>query len=122
MNTSNLRVWLDDEPDAPARASMFPASEGWVHCRWPAEVIEHLKTGQVGELSLDNDLGEGSECAKPRTGLDVLTWLEKEVGYGRWTRPLPRIRIHTQNPVAREAMKAALRNIHRLLALSGTVA
>jgi hypothetical protein len=110
-----MKIWLDDEPEAPARAALFPASEGWVHCRWPADVIEHLKTGQVKELSLDHDLGESNGAhSHPRTGMDVLTWLEQEVGFGRWTHPLPRVRLHTQNPVGRDNMKRTLRNIHRL--------
>jgi hypothetical protein len=109
-----MRIWLDDEQEA--RQSWFPASEGWVHCRWPADVIEHLKTGKVEELSLDHDLGESDGAhSHPRTGYDVLTWLENEVGNGRWVHPLPRVRLHTRNSVGRDRMRAALRNIHLLL-------
>jgi hypothetical protein len=43
-----VKVWLDDEREAP---------EGWVHVRTPEEAIELLRAGEVEELSLDHDLG-----------------------------------------------------------------
>ena len=54
-----MKVYLDDERAAPA---------GWVDVRWPEEVIELLKTGNVTELSLDHDLGDDGHG----TGYDVL--------------------------------------------------
>lgn len=53
------------------------------------------------------------------TGMDVLTWLEKEVGEGRWTKELPLITIHTANPVAQQRMKQTLCSIkkhHKIVA------
>lgn len=104
-----MKLWLDDEYEA--RKSWFPSTEGWTHCRWPSEVLEHLKTGTVKELSLDHDLGEGNECLHPRTGYDVLVWLEEQVATGQWKFPLPTIRIHSRNSVGRDRMKAAIRSI-----------
>jgi hypothetical protein len=107
-----MMIWLDDEFEA--RQSWFPAADGWVHCRWPADVIAHLQTGLVTDLSLDHDLGEGSEYEHPRTGADVVKWLEEQVMTGAWPHAtLPRIRIHSRNPVGRDQMKAGLRAIYR---------
>jgi len=111
-----LRIWLDDEPEAPARATRFQAADGWVHCRWPEQVIEHLKTGNVAEVSLDHDLGDTPDSVptKQRSGYDVVAWLEQEVGCGRWSHPLPCIRVHSQNPVGRGKIEACVRNIQQL--------
>jgi hypothetical protein len=75
-----MRVYLDDTRTAP---------EGWVQARWPEEVIELLKTGQVEALSLDHDLGAEGPEADFRTGYAVLSWPGTCVGrmrrdYGRW--------------------------------------
>lgn len=78
-----MKIFLDDTRPSP---------EGWILCRWPAEVIEHLKTGKVTDLSLDWDLGENFSAVQPRTGYDVLDWLD---GQGSDFVP-PDIRIHTQ--------------------------
>jgi len=108
-----IKIWLDDQPEAPARAAQFPADEGWIHCRQPAEVIAYLKTGSVAEMSLDHDLGEGAP-GKPVSGYDVVAWLEKEVAAGRWCHPLPIIRVHSRNPVGRGNIEACVENIRRL--------
>jgi hypothetical protein len=101
---SRVKVWLDDTRDAPP---------GWVRTFTPEEVIGLLRLGRVTELSLDHDLGlEGGESE--RTGYTVLLWLEMEVGTGHWTRPLPGVAVHTDNPVGRDRMLRVLRTIHRL--------
>ena len=107
-----MRLWLDDEYET--RKSWFPAENGWTHCRWPAEVIEHLKAGNVEVVSLDHDLGEGVGFTNPRTGYDVVVWLENEIGCGRWGHPLPRILIHSRNVVGRRRIAAAIRNLTRM--------
>lgn len=96
-------VYLDDERTAPG---------GWVQVRWPEEAIDLLKTGNVETISLDHDLGEGSEYENPRTGYDVLLWIEKEVATGDFTPP--KIIIHTANTPARSKMNLAVRQIKRL--------
>jgi len=50
---------LDDVCEAP---------DGWIHVRTPEEAIELLRSGQVGEISLDHDLGLATSEAE-RTGL-----------------------------------------------------
>lgn len=94
-----MKIWLDDEREAP---------EGWIKVRWPEDVIKYLKTCKVTELSLDHDLGDSE-----KNGYQVLLWLEEAIVSGSLPENfnLPEIRIHTQNPVAKERMKAALESI-----------
>ena len=108
-----MKIWLDDEFDA--RKDWFPVSDGWIHCRWPLEVIGHLQTGTVTDMSLDHDLGEGNEVPYPRTGYDVIRWLENEVGFERWKQPLPRISFHSQNPEGKRRMEQGLKQIMRMI-------
>ncbi len=103
-----MQVWLDDEYEMRKRDF-----EGWTHCRWPDEVIALLKTGKVTDLSLDHDLGEGREFVSPRTGYDVVLWIEKEVVENPAFIP-PRITVHSRNPSAREKMVLGIRTIIRL--------
>ena len=96
-----MKVWLDDERKAP---------EGWVHVKTPLQAIELLKTGNVEEISLDNDLGMFN-YQPPNEGYHVANYIEEAAITGT-LKPL-KIRIHTQNPVARDKMKAAIRNAYR---------
>ena len=98
-----MRVYLDDEREAP---------EGWVRVRTAAEAIAKLRTGQVDEISLDNDLGAEEVCG---TGYGVICWIETMTATVRDFTP-PEIHIHTANPVAREKMLAARRKIYKELA------
>lgn len=97
-----MRVWLDDERPAP---------EGWTACRWPADAIALLETGQVTHLSLDHDLGEDSSYANPRTGMDVVRWLEEAVVVRGFK--LPRCAVHSMNPVAGPLMRQILHALWR---------
>lgn len=94
-----MRVYLDDERPCP---------EGWVPARWPDEVIAHLKTGTVTDLSLDHDLGNDERG----TGNDVVLWIEKEVALNGF-RP-PEIRVHSANVSARVKMESGIAQIKRL--------
>ena len=99
MNPSKLKVYLDDERQAPP---------GWRQVRWPDEAIELLETGHVEELSLDHDLGDDERG----TGYDVVTWIERAVVTTGF-RP-PRMKVHSANPSARQKMEAGIRAIERL--------
>ena len=94
-----MRIYLDDERVAPA---------GWVQARWPDEVIEYLKSGDVTELSLDHDLGDDERG----TGYDVVLWLEEAVAT-RGFMP-PRVAVHPANTSAKLKMEAGIRSIRRL--------
>jgi hypothetical protein len=98
-----MRIYLDDVRDTP---------EGWVRCYFPEEVIELLKTGEVEELSLDFDLGFRGE-EEWRTGEVPLQWLEEQVFTGQWHFPLPKIIVHSANPVGRARLKRAIDAIER---------
>jgi len=96
--SGGLKVFLDDERPTPP---------GWVHARWPEDVIRLLKTGRVEEISLDHDLGDD----RHGTGYDVILWIEEAVAT-RGFNP-PRIRVHSANPSARQKMEAGIRSIER---------
>src|SRR5689334_10309963 len=99
-----MKVWLDDVREAP---------KGWVHVRTPEEAIEHLRSGDVEEISLDHDLGLATPESE-RTGYDVLAWLEEAVATRTWERPIPVIHVHSANPVGWQRMQQAIKSIRRL--------
>lgn len=92
---------------------MREAPPGWVRTYTPEETVELLQTGEVTELSLDHDLGLDTP-ERERTGYDVLSWLEREIGEGRWTFAIPRIEIHSANAPGRLRMQRAIEAIQRL--------
>ena len=94
-----MKVYLDDERKPP---------EGWRLVRWPDEVIELLKMGEVEHLSLDHDLGND----RRGTGYDVLLWLEREVALNGFVPP--RLKVHSANTAARQRMEQAIVSIERL--------
>ena len=94
-----MKVFLDDERIAP---------DGWVQARWPDDVINLLKSGNVTHLSLDHDLGDDQHG----TGYDVLLWIEQEVALHRFVPP--EVTIHTANPAARQRMLAAVDSIIKI--------
>lgn len=93
-----MKIYLDDERQPP---------EGWLLVRWPDEVIEHLKSGQVTHISLDHDLGDDARG----TGYDVILWLEEAVVKQGFIPPA--IQIHTANVSARAKMTAGAHAIMR---------
>ena len=111
------KVWLDDKPQVPWRAAMFPAPE-WTHTRWPKDTIELLKTGTVTELSLDHDLDDkdAADAAgrKEITGYDVVLWIEEQVKKHGFRPPV--IRVHSQNGPGRDRIMAAVRQIEKYAA------
>lgn len=106
-----MKVWLDDQPDI--RGPNFPKEEGWIHTRWPEETIELLKTGQVEVLSLDHDLGEDVGYTKPRTGYDVMLWLEEQAKTNPQFVPPKHIQFHTNNAVGRQKMKISAQQMYK---------
>lgn len=92
-----MKIFLDDLRQNP---------EGWILAKWPSEVIEYLKTGKVTHLSLDHDLGNDEKG----TGYDVITWLEEKVFFNPEFK-LPKIKVHSANPVAKRRMEAGVYKI-----------
>jgi hypothetical protein len=97
-----IKIFLDDEREAP---------KGWVHVKWPDEVIKLLKIYQVAEISLDHDLGDDSRG----TGYDVILWIENEVVLSGFEPP--EIKIHSANASAALKMAAGVRSINTLYRL-----
>ena len=93
-----MKIWLDDERPCP---------NGWVSTRWPHEVIAHLQTGKVREISLDHDLGNDDVG----TGYGVILWIEEAVVVGNF-RP-PKITVHSANPAAKRKMELGVASIYR---------
>jgi hypothetical protein len=93
-----IALWLDDVRPMPPQYTHL--------AKTAAQAIEVLKTRQVCKISLDHDLGEGNG-----TGYDVAKWIEEHAFLG----DLPRItglRVHTDNPVGRQNINAALRRAY----------
>jgi hypothetical protein len=97
-----MKIYLDDERPTP---------DGWIGVRWPDEVIAHLETGLVTDVSLDHDLGDDERG----TGYDVVLWLEEAVALRGFVPP--RMSVHSANSSARLKMEAGIRSILRLHAL-----
>lgn len=95
-----MNVYLDDERPTPP---------GYVHARWPKDVINLLKTNSIEILSLDHDLGDDQRG----TGYDVLLWLEQEV-VTKGFQPPKTIVVHSANVSARQKMESAIRKIYQL--------
>ena len=96
-------VWLDDERDPcdPNTQKLFGSIGNEVWVKSSVEAINLLKNGDVQEISLDHDLGEGG------TGMEVARWIEEEAFFER-IQPL-KWRIHSANPVGVDNMKLALK-------------
>jgi hypothetical protein len=93
------KIWLDDVREAP---------EGWIRCYYPAEVIKHLETQTVDEISLDYDLGE---CDS--TGYDVVLWLAEQVFLKQFKFPLPKMYCHSDNPVGRQRILDGIESVQK---------
>lgn len=90
-----VQLWLDD---------VRPAPEGWYWVKTASECISLLKGVICSNLSLDHDLGDDIGAG---TGYDVITWIEARVHENPLYR-VPRVEIHSSNPVAVERMRQAL--------------
>jgi hypothetical protein len=96
-----MKVYLDDTRQTP---------EGWTRTYTVEGTIDYLLTGNVKELSLDNDLGTGF-----REGYEVMDWLEQYV-YDHPEFPIPKITIHSMDTTRRAYMLLALQSIKRIRA------
>jgi hypothetical protein len=86
-----MKVFLDDVRECP---------EGWLLAKTAKEAIFYLITLGITEISLDHDLGTED------TGYTVAEYIER----GAYEKTLPRLtwHLHTDNPVGRAKMQAAL--------------
>ena len=93
-----MKIYLDDVREAPA---------GWIRAFWPDEVIAHLQSGGVTEVSLDHDLGDDTRG----TGYNVVLWIEEAVVVNQFVPP--KIFIHSANPVGRDRMLRGIESINK---------
>ena len=104
-----MKLYLDD---------VRPTPEGYVRCYWPSEVLQHLLSGLVEEVSLDHDIGDAdaakAENRKERTGMDVLTWIQKQVVQKLAGFTPPVMKVHSNNAAAIRDMATVIRRIEEL--------
>ena len=100
-----MRVCLDDDRPMPTGFD--------VHARTAAEAIALLKQGDVGLISLDQNLGGGANG----TGYEVVRWIREHAR--QWSLQEPEglapleWRIHSRNPIGILLMWFALRKANR---------
>lgn len=104
---TRIKIWLDDERDAP---------EGWKRCLWPEQVVMLIVSAglsgkfKVTDISLDHDLGEDNG----RTGYDVIRYIQKQLVTGQWNGNVPNLYCHSDNPVGRKHIELGIASILRL--------
>ena len=100
-----IPIFLDDIRDPPNKEWMVARTATHAYytilgaCQWGEKII----------LSLDHDLGGGTP-----TGYDLLNWIERDIQKGD-LHPKIFFEIHSANPVGRDNMKRAIREIEKLL-------
>ena len=97
----HIKIWLDDVRDAP--------DDSWTIARTYDECVNILMftLDCVSDISLDHDLGE------EKTGYDIAKLIEELVqDYNYFP---PRIFVHSDNPVGRANMWAAIQSINRIM-------
>ena len=92
-----IALWLDDLREMPASFD--------VHVRTVEEAISLLRTGNVGSISFDHDLGT------KLSGYDLATWIETEAEAGRLGRVV--WAVHSSNAPGRQAIIAAMNSAER---------
>lgn len=99
-----MKVYLDDVRQAP---------EGWVLVKTPKEMIDLISKNKVDIISLDHDLGDDKNIG---TGYDVLLYIEEALYTNKEDIFLPfgvpKILLHTANPVARKRMAVITNKIN----------
>jgi hypothetical protein len=90
---SSIKLFLDDIHNPP--------DSSWTLARTAKEAISILSSNNVIELSLDHDLNDGDD------GIAVAKFLEEQAYYDK-LNPILKINLHTDNPVGRNNMKAAI--------------
>lgn len=101
-----MKVFLDDVR-IPLHTDGYNPEE-WTVVRTARQTFDLVMTGNVKEMSLDHDLGNGP------TGYDMLNWIEEKVFSGEMDS-VPIMRVHSGNPVGRKRMYAAIESIEKIL-------
>lgn len=112
LEEGKVFMWLDDLRDPKE----FGAPEAlWVKDPWSA--MELLRSGQVGKISFDHDLGAFDASGKEVSGAEVASCVE-ELAFEGKLDALPEWAVHSANPKGRERIEAAMRSAGRFVAPS----
>lgn len=98
-----MKVWLDDIRPMPITYS--------IHVKTAEEAIDLLLSGEVEEISLDNDLGLDDDGYELTQGKKVAQWIEEKSFHGE-LEPL-KLNHHTDNVSAQIEMEKAFENATR---------
>ncbi len=95
-----MKLWLDDKRPMP--------SDFDIHVYTAQEAIGILKTETITHISFDHDLGPEQVTG---SGYTVAVWFERVAR----KRTYPRVtwKIHSQNPVGRQRIQAAMQAADR---------
>jgi hypothetical protein len=108
---SLIKIWVDDQRKPPSNEWMwYKTYKDAVLALISIPLFTEPNLFNNLEISLDNDLG-GKE-----SGEDVLKIIEELVDGGL---PIPEIRVHTANPVARDRMELIIRRMKERLTRDG---
>lgn len=99
-----MNVWLDDKRPMPSGYG--------VHVTNAHDALKLLRCGLVKLISLDHDLGDESVTG---TGYDVAKGIE-EMAHAKKLRRIT-VYVHTQNPVGRQNIEAAIRSAEKAWAV-----
>ena len=101
-----MKLYLDDVRHP---SEQYSDSEEWTVVRTAEEAIKILESNVVTEISFDHDLGT------ELTGYDVATRMEELVVTG--VIKMPECYIHSANPVGRQRIHAAIKNMETYASL-----
>lgn len=93
-----VKLWVDDEREPP--------DTSWVVARSYEAAMDVLGACVVGRVSLDHDLGDPAH-----DGYDVVKVLEARAACGSYV-PV-QIECHSQNPVGRKRIEAAIESLNK---------
>ena len=114
-------LWLDDlrDPADPKIINAFgtdPATHTWV--KTPQEAVDELLSQTWDMVSFDNDLGldlppapEEHPAHRMTEGRHVAAFVEEGAYFG--TLPRMKLKVHSANPPAGEAITATIRKAYQ---------
>lgn len=108
-NKTRLWLWLDDVRLPPQYWDIGRPSTTIVVVTTAQDAIKYLKTGLVTCISLDHDLGDEKEVGN---GYQVACEIERLVNDNRI--PMPEYYVHSQNPVGKANIEAAMESARRI--------
>lgn len=101
-----MKLWIDDMRQPPRDEEM--GGKAWVWVKTSKDAIEILSVCHVTEMSFDHDLGEEDN------GYKVAAFLEEIAPYRMAYLGPIKWHIHSQNPVGRERIRAAMESAERM--------